>query len=100
MRSLLILAWMAGPLRLCQSGEPQDLTFKPKPGDTLVVQYDNDLDWDYKDVKSKGSLRTELTIRWTFGSAVNGRVQARGTYDRVLYRGTGVDKKGPWKSDA
>ncbi len=70
---------------------PQDppkkhkLAFEPKG--ELVIQFVEDQSWEYKDDDMKGTMRTELTLRWTFDGG-----KGKAKYDRVVYRGKGRKK--------
>ena len=80
---------------LCAPQEPKKyrLVFEPKSGESMEIRYVHDTSWEYAEEDMKGTMTTELDLRWKFEAPSAGRITSGlATYTRVVYRGKGVKK--------
>lgn len=95
-RHALLLAACAAAI--ADDGASVRLAFAPDPAKPLVVRYALDETWDYASEDMKGTLHTELTLRWTF-TRKDGKTQGVATYDRVVHRAKGRKKGADFDHD-
>ncbi|MHC4513586.1 MAG: hypothetical protein ACYTGW_14955 [Planctomycetota bacterium] len=75
------------------------LAFDPPSNKVLEVKYQEDQSWVYSE-ESRGKLRTELVLRWAFEAAEKpGLIQATGTFESVVYCGSGTKNGKAWDHD-
>ncbi len=75
------------------------LAFDPPRNKILEVKYHQDMQWVYEK-DNCGKLTTELLLHWRFEDAKKpGLLQAVGTFQSVVYRGSGGKNGKEWNYD-